>query len=202
MKNKHKDGQVYVPKMFELDTLMKIKKRIDNGESCTSIAREYGVSKSMIYRIKHHYCENSVRKRKVYSKVFKARVVEDYKNGKKVEDICNELDLAHGLIYNWIKKAGVDTGYKVIDKKRKEEFKKIYMETKKSITEISLEMGIPSGTLYFWRKKLNITTRKSTLEENKKIKLLYGRGYPVLDIMKITGMSRASIENYIKTLEG
>ena len=52
---------------------------------------------------------SSVIKRR-YSAEFKAQAVELVGSGKPVKDVARDLGLSEGVLYEWLRKAGVPTG--------------------------------------------------------------------------------------------
>lgn len=205
MKNKHKDGQSYMSRLLDLDTVKEIAKKIDRGQSLKSLAAEYGISASTIGRIRDQHSKKTKEKRRYFSKGFKDKVVQEYVNGERVLYLSKKYDIVDKVIYSWIKKSGVKVYRKSYTPERLEEFSELYRQGGKTIADIAKIMDLPSATLYGWSKKLGYSERRLnflTEKEKNKIKALHERGYPIFDIMNITGCSRSRVKAYIKGLEG
>ena len=206
MENKHKDGQRYMPTMLDLETVMEIAKRMEEGEKPVDLAKEYKVTKTIMSKIKRCYADIPIKNRKFFSKEFKASVVQEYVDGAMISELAEKHGVYYGMVWYWIKKANVELRDKF--KKPKPEyldrFIEMYQDSDKSVPEISRILEVPTGTLYGYVRRLKLKRNKivtvlSDAQKNK-IKKLHGNGYPMIDILKITGISRTLVKSYIKTL--
>ena len=102
--------------------------RFQNGETCSDLAKEYGVHANTIYFWVHMYEangakvfeKNDIRGNKKYSKEFKLKLVEEYLSGQSTTlEICYKYGmLSHSVVKRWIKKYNNGIEFKDYNPKR------------------------------------------------------------------------------------
>ena len=75
-------------------------------------------------------------KKKRYSEEQIIGAIKQHKSGVKIDDICRQLGISHGTVYNWRSKYG---GMEVSDAKRLKELESENTKLKKLLAEKLLE---------------------------------------------------------------
>jgi len=89
---------------------LKVVKEYFAGESFTSLARKWGLSKSLVRRWKDHYSTSAegglLPKVKHYrSAEFKLKVVESYNEGLSLRDCCSRYEIANeSTVLSWVRR--------------------------------------------------------------------------------------------------
>ena len=96
---------------LDAKTIELICKRYQNGETCSNLAKEYGVNKDTIHFWVRMYEANGTKvfkkkENEKYSKEFKLKLVEEYLSGQSsIREICYKYGiLSHSVVGRWINK--------------------------------------------------------------------------------------------------
>lgn len=113
---------------LDAKTIELICKRYQNGETCSDLAKEYGVHANTIYFWVRMYEangakvfeKNDIKGNKKYSKEFKLKLVEEYLSGQSTtREICYKYGmLSHTVVERWIKKYNNGIEFKECNSKR------------------------------------------------------------------------------------
>ncbi len=99
---------------LDAKTIELIYLRYQNGETCSNLAKEYGVHANTVHFWVRMYQtngtkvfkKNDIKGNNKYSKEFKLKLVEEYLTGQSsVKEICYKYGmLSHSVVERWIKK--------------------------------------------------------------------------------------------------
>ena len=102
--------------------------RFQNGETCSNLAKEYGVNETKIRFWIHMYEangikvfeKNDIKGNNKYSREFKLKLVEEYLSGQStVNEICYKYGmLSHSVVEKWINKYNNGIEFKDYNPKR------------------------------------------------------------------------------------
>lgn len=166
---------------LDAKTIELIYLRYQNGETCSNLAKEYGIHETKIRFWIHMYEangikvfeKNDIKGTKKYSREFKLKLVEEYLSGQSsVKEICYKYGmLSHSVVERWIKKYNEGIELKDYNPKRE-----VYaMKSRKTTLEERIEIVkyvlandndykgaaekyfVPYANVYQWVMKYNKT---------------------------------------------
>jgi uncharacterized protein YerC len=106
----YNDSTCYSASKIKIEDFWKIAKRLDSGETASSIAKEYGTSEMSIIRIKQKHCRKPSTN-PVFSQVYKEEVIlglasflEENPERSSIVRYAQLNNISYHLLYRWRKR--------------------------------------------------------------------------------------------------